>query len=158
MKTSNRPGNVAKNDLEIAKAKMESDLAQWEAAKASYTEASTIEDYLTISASFDGVISSRNVNLGAYVGPSGKGSELPIFTLQVLKHLRLVVSIPEAYRSYIKLGDPVKFTVKEFPNIDLSAKIIRGADAMYTHLHSVRIDLDVVNPDSHLSPALLSEP
>src|SRR5258708_195557 len=157
MKTSNRPGTVAKNDLEIAKAKMESDLAQWEAAKASYTEASTIEDYLTISASFDGVISSRNVNLGAYVGPSGKGSELPIFTLQELKHLRLVISIPEAYRSYIKLGDQVKFTVKAFPNHVFSAKISRRADAMDTQLRSERIELDVFNTDNKLSPGMVAE-
>ena len=157
MKTSNRPGTIAKNDLEIAKAKMESDLAQWEAAKASYTEASTIQDYLTISAPFDGVISSRNVNLGAYVGPSGKGSELPIFTLQELKHLRLVISIPEAYRSYIKLGDPVKFTVKEFPNTVFSAKISRRADAMDTQLRSERIELDVFNTDNKLSPGMVAE-
>lgn len=157
MKTSNRPGTIAKNDLQIAKAKMESDLAQWEAAKASYTEASTIEHYLTISAPFDGVISSRNVNLGAYAGPSGKGSELPIFTLQELKHLRLVVSIPEAYRSYIKLGDEVKFTVKAFPNKVFSARISRRADAMDTQLRSERIELDVFNTDNQLSPGMVAE-
>jgi RND family efflux transporter MFP subunit len=157
LKTNNRPGTIAKNDLEIAKAKMESDLAQWDAAKASYTEASTILQYLTISAPFDGVISSRNVNLGAYVGPSGKGSESPIFTLQELKHLRLVVSIPEADKSYINLGDGVAFTVKAFPGKVFTAKISRRADAMDTQLRAERIELDVYNLDNQLSPGMVAE-
>jgi membrane fusion protein (multidrug efflux system) len=157
LKTSNRPGTIAKNDLEIAKAKMESDLEQWEAAKAAYAEASTILQYLTISAPFDGVISSRNVNLGAYVGPSGKGSESPIFTLQELKHLRLVISIPEAYTSYIKLGDEVKFTVEAFPDKVFSGKISRRAAAMDTQLRSERIELDVFNTGDQLSPGMVTE-
>jgi membrane fusion protein (multidrug efflux system) len=157
VKTSNTPGTIAKNDLEIARAKMESDLAQWEAAKASYREATTILAYLTITAPFDGVISSRNVNLGAYVGPSGKGSELPIFTLQELKQLRLVVSIPEAYKSYIRLGDEVKFTVKAYPDKVFSARISRRADAMDVQLRSERIELDVFNKDNELSPGMVAE-
>jgi RND family efflux transporter MFP subunit len=157
LKTSNRPGTIARNDLEIAKAKMESDLAQWDAAKASYTEASTILQYLTISAPFDGVISSRNVNLGAYVGPSGKGSESPIFTLQELKHLRLVISVPEANKSYINLGDEVAFTVKAFPSEVFTAKISRRADALDPQLRAERIELDVYNPDNRLSPGMVAE-
>jgi membrane fusion protein, multidrug efflux system len=157
LKTSNRPGTIAKNDLEIAKAKMQSDLAQWDAAKASYTEASTILQYLTITAPFDGVISSRNVNLGAYVGPSGKGSESPIFTLQELRHLRLVISVPEADKSYIHLGDELTFTVKAFPDEVFTAKISRRAGAMDTQLRAERIELDVYNPDNRLSPGMVAE-
>jgi membrane fusion protein, multidrug efflux system len=157
LKTSNRPGTIAKNDLEIAKAKMESDLAQWDAAKSSYAEATTILQYLTISAPFDGVISSRNVNLGAYVGPSGKGSEAPIFTLQELKHLRLVISIPEAYTSYIKLGDVVQFSVAAFPDRIFSGKISRRASAMDTQLRSERVELDVFNTGDQLSPGMVTE-
>jgi len=43
--------------------------------------------YLQIRAPFSGVISARNVNPGAYVEPSGKGSEMPLFTLQEQKKL-----------------------------------------------------------------------
>jgi membrane fusion protein, multidrug efflux system len=157
LKTSNRPGTIAKNDLEIAKAKMESDQAQWEAAKASYKEASTILQYLTISAPFDGVISSRNINLGAYVGPSGKGSESPIFTLQEWKHLRLVISVPEADKSYINLADEVTFTVQAFPGEVFTARISRRADAMDTRLRAERVELDVYNPDNRLSPGMVAE-
>ncbi|WP_428665160.1 efflux RND transporter periplasmic adaptor subunit [Runella sp.] len=157
LETSKTPGTISKNDLDIAMAKKNSDLAQLEAIKASYKEAGIMTNYLNITAPFDGIITSRNVNLGAYVGPSGKGSELPVFTLQELRKLRLVVLIPEAYKSLVKLSDEVKFTVKAIPDHVFSAKIIRRAGALDTKLRSERVELDVINADKTLSPGMVAE-
>jgi RND family efflux transporter MFP subunit len=157
LETSKTPGTISKNDVDIAAAKRNSDLAQLEAAKADFRASSTIKEYLTIHAPFDGIISSRNVNLGAYTGPSGKGSEMPIFTLQELTHLRLVVAVPEAYKSYIKLNDLVKFTVKAYPDQQFSAKIARMSGVMDNQLRSEHIELDVVNIDLKLSPGMVAE-
>jgi len=79
--TSKTPGTVSENDLEQAEAKKNSDLANVDAAKSSYKEVAANVAYLEIRAPFDGVITSRNVNLGAYVGPGGKGTD-PLFVLQ----------------------------------------------------------------------------
>lgn len=157
LETSKTPGTVSKNDVEIAFAKRNSDLAQLEAARADFHSSSTITNYLTIHAPFDGIISSRNVNLGAYIGPSGKGSELPIFTLQELKHLRLVIAVPESYKSYIKLNDEVKFTVKAYPDQEFSAKIARRSGVMDKLLRSEHVELDVLNTDLKLSPGMVAE-
>jgi len=80
--TSKTPGTISRNDLDQALSKMNSDSSQLEAAKSSYREVQNTLDYLTIRAPFRGVISARNINAGAYVGPSGRGSEQPLFTLQ----------------------------------------------------------------------------
>jgi len=157
LETSKTPGTLSKNDVDIAAAKRNSDLAQLEAAKADFKANSTVSQYLTIRAPFSGIISARNVNLGAYIGPSGKGSELPIFTLQELTHLRLVIAVPEAYKNYIRLNDVVKFTVKAYPNEQFSAKIARRSGVMDSQLRSEHIELDVVNPDLRLSPGMVAE-
>ena len=154
---SKTPGTISKNDVDIASAKRNSDLAQMQAAKADYEANKTIAQYLTIRAPFDGVISARNVNLGAYIGPAGKGSELPIFTLAEQQHLRLVIEIPEAYKNFIKLNDVVKFTVKAFPDQPFSAKIARRAGVMDKSLRSEHIELDVINDDRRLSPGMVAE-
>jgi membrane fusion protein (multidrug efflux system) len=70
--TSKTPGTISKNDLDQAIARKNSDEAQLEASKAAFQEVGTIRNYLEIRAPFNGVITARNVNLGAYVGPSGK--------------------------------------------------------------------------------------
>lgn len=155
--TSKTPGTISKNDLDQAIARRNSDLAQFEAAKAAYKEVGSIRDYLEIRAPFDGIITSRNVNLGAYVGPSGKGSEFPLFTLQEQKHLRLAISIPEVYTGYLKSGHEVTFTVKSLPGQLFTAKVKRLSGALDLRLRSEKVEMDVPNLDKRLLPGMVAE-
>jgi membrane fusion protein (multidrug efflux system) len=157
LETSKTPGTISKNDVDIALAKRNSDFAQLDAARAAYRETDNIVQYLTIRAPFEGVISARNVNLGAYVGPSGKGSELPVLTLQELKQLRLIVAIPESYKSLISISDTVHFSVKAFPGKVFTAKIARRAGVMDKQLRAEHVELDVYNNDLKLSPGMIAE-
>lgn len=157
LETSKTPGTISKNDLDQAIAKRNSDLAQLNAAKAAYKEVGSIQNYLEIRAPFGGVISARNVNLGAYVGPSGKGSDLPIFTLQEQKHLRLAVSVPELYTGYLHAGDAVSFTVKSKPSELFTAKVKRLSGALDLRLRSERVEMDVPNLTKQLLPGMVAE-
>src|SRR5258708_38282138 len=123
LETSKTPGTISQNDLDQAASRQKSDYAQWEAARSAFKEIAETLKYLEVRAPFGGVISARNVNTGVYVGPSGKGSEFPLFTLQEQKHLRLVVSVPEASTGYLKDGDAIKFSVKSMPNQFFTAKV-----------------------------------
>jgi RND family efflux transporter MFP subunit len=155
--TSLTPGTVSKNDLDIAQARQKSDLAQLEAAKASHREISDNRNYLEIRAPFSGIISMKNVSTGAYVGPAGKGSEFPLFTLQEQKRLRLVISVPEAYSSYLSNGSEVSFAVKAFTGKTFTAKVSRLAGALDNRLRSQRIEMDVTNTDKKLLPGMITE-
>jgi RND family efflux transporter MFP subunit len=155
--TSKTPGTISPNDLEQAVARRNADLAQLEAAKADYKQIAETQSYLQIRAPFSGVISARNVNPGAYVGPSGKGSEFPLFTLQEQKRLRLVVSVPEAYSSYLSQKNQVSFSVRALPNQEFKADVKRLAGAIDNRLHSQRIEMDVINNDKKLLPGMVAE-
>ena len=155
--TSKTPGTISTNDLDQALARKNADLAQLDAAKAAFKEVGAIQDYLTIRAPFSGVISARNVNLGAYVGPTGKGSDLPIFTLQDQKNLRLAVSIPEIYTGYLSAGDEINFSVKSLPNRKFKAKVKRLSGALDLRLRAERIEMDVPNADKTLLPGMVAE-
>ncbi len=157
LETSKTPGTISQNDLDVAFARKNSDFAQLEAAKAAHKEVTVIKDYLEIRAPFSGVITSKNVNPGAYVGPSGKGSELPLFTLQEQKHLRLAVSVPEANTGYLKPGDDITFTVRSLPSETFHAKITRMAGALDLRLRSEKIEMDVFNDQKQLLPGMVAE-
>ncbi|GAA4303494.1 efflux RND transporter periplasmic adaptor subunit [Compostibacter hankyongensis] len=157
LQTSKTPGTVSQNDLDLADAKQKSDLAQLEAARAAYREISDTRGYLEMNAPFSGVISARNVSPGAYVGPAGKGSEQPVFTLQEQRHLRLVVSVPEAYTDYLKRQREVRFTVGALAGRTFGARITRLAGALDTRLRSQRIEMDVDNADRKLLPGMVAE-
>lgn len=157
LETSKTPGTISQNDLDIAFARQKSDQAQLEAAKAAHREVGDNRNYLEIRAPFSGVITARNVSAGAYVGPSGKGSEMPIFTLQEQKKLRLVVSVPEAYTSYLTNQSEVNFTVRSLANRPFKGKVIRLAGALDRKLRSQHIEIDVPNNDKTLLPGMVAE-
>src|SRR6218665_1131290 len=75
LETSKAPGTVSQNDLDLAISKKDSDAAQLEAARAAYKEVSQMKSYLEIRAPFSGIVTSRNVNLGAYLAPAPAQSD-----------------------------------------------------------------------------------
>ena len=155
--TSKTPGTISPNDLEQAAARKSSDLAQLEAARSVLKEVTITRSYLEIRAPFNGVITTRNINPGAYVGPSGKGSEFPLFTIQQQDKLRLIVSVPEAYTGYLQNLDTVNFTVRAMPNEKFRAKISRLAGALDLKLRSERVEMDVSNTGKKLLPGMIAE-
>ncbi|MGN6493831.1 MAG: efflux RND transporter periplasmic adaptor subunit [Agriterribacter sp.] len=156
LETSKTPGTISPNDLDIALAKQKSDYAQWEAAKAAEREITDNKNYLTIRAPFSGIITARNVSAGAYVGPSGKGSELPMFTLQEQKKLRLAVAVPEIYSPYLETKKEISFTVKSLPGEKFTASIQRLAGALDNRIRSQRVEMDVNNNNRKLLPGMIA--
>lgn len=154
LNTSKTPGTVSPNDLEQAFAQKQSGLAQLEAAKAEYNEASANKNYLEIRAPFDGVITARNVSAGAYVGTGGSQ---PIFTLQQQKKLRLIVSVPEAYTQYLARATEVEFKVDALAGQTFKAKVNRLAGALDTRLRAQQTEMDVINTNKKLLPGMIAE-
>jgi RND family efflux transporter MFP subunit len=157
LEASKFSGAVSKNDVDQALAKRNADLAQLEAARSSYREVADLKQYLQIRAPFNGVISARNASTGAYVGPTGKGSEFPLFVLTEQKRLRLVISVPEAYTGYVDQNETVSFSVKAFPDRKFTGQVKRQAGALDKRLRSERVEVDVLNNDKKLLPGMIAE-
>ena len=157
IETAKTPGTISKNDIDQAAARKNSDKAELNAAKAAYQSIAATRAYLDIRAPFNGVVSARNINPGAYVGPSGKGSDVPLFVLQEQKRLRLVVSVPELYTGFLKMNDEVSFSVKALPSQIFKAKVKRMAGALDERLRSERLEMDVYNDRKKLLPGMYAE-
>src|SRR5712691_7503844 len=89
------PGVVAENDVIVAQKTAEAAHAlvrsyedSIKAAQAQVQSVKDLEEYLTLKAPFDGIITERNVHPGALVGP-GTGST-PLLRLHQVARLRLV--------------------------------------------------------------------
>jgi membrane fusion protein (multidrug efflux system) len=143
--TSKTPGTISPNDLEQAESKKNADIANLEAARSAYKEINDVRGYLILRAPFDGYVTARNVSVGAYVGPNGKGSDLPAVTLQDQDRLRLVVSIPEEYATYVAQGSILSYKVRSLPSENFKAKVVRLARSLDTKLRSQRVEADIDN-------------
>ena len=157
LEASKFSGAVSKNDVDQALAKRNADNAQLEAAKSAYREVGDLKRYLQIRAPFSGIISARNASTGAYIGPSGKGSEFPLFVLTEQKKLRLVISIPEAYTGYVDQNDRISFSVRAFPDKKFTGQVKRQSGTLDKKLRSERVEVDVMNEDKKLLPGMIAE-
>ncbi|MFV5687997.1 efflux RND transporter periplasmic adaptor subunit [Flavobacterium sp. ZT3R25] len=154
LETSKVEGTISKNDLELAFSKKSSDFAQLAAARAGHREVKIMQNYLHIRAPFNGKVTARNVNTGAYVG---QGAQVPLLTIQDQKKLRLSVSVPEAYTGYLKVGEVITFNVVSLRGETFQAKISRMSGALDLKLRSERVELDVINSDGKLLPGMVAE-
>ncbi|MBE7178691.1 MAG: efflux RND transporter periplasmic adaptor subunit, partial [Mucilaginibacter polytrichastri] len=85
------------------------------------------------------------------------GSSGALFTLQEQKKLRLVVSVPESYVSYLNNKTKVDFTVQALAGEKFTAQVSRLAGALDTRLRAQRTEMDVVNTNKKLLPGMIAE-
>jgi membrane fusion protein, multidrug efflux system len=155
------PGVVAGNDLLLAQKAVEADQAQVkalsdnvEAARQALGAVSETEQYLRINAPFEGVITERNIHPGALVGPN---QPVPMLRVETLRHLRLIVPVPETYIAAVVEGSEVEFTVPAFPRQKFKSRIARISHAVDAKTRTMPVELDVNNRGGKLTPGSFSE-
>jgi RND family efflux transporter MFP subunit len=154
------PGVVAGNDLEVAQKITEADEANAlalqktaQAAEEGMRAVAQLEAYLTITAPFDGQVTTRYVHPGALVGPSGGvGATTPIVRIQNLMRDRLVVPVPESNVAGVPDGTLVSFSVSAFPGRTFQAPIARISREVDPKTRTMPVELDVRDPQGELSP------
>jgi RND family efflux transporter MFP subunit len=154
------PGVLAENDVAVAGQTVSSDRGLVDAAQKNIAAArdafksvSQTESYLTITAPFEGVVTTRNLHPGALIGPaSGQSGALPILQILDDNRLRLVVPVPEAQAGDMKLGQLVSFAVPAYPGQTFKAPIKRIAGAVDEKSRTMPVELDVANREGRLSP------
>jgi len=113
--------------------------------------------YLKILAPFDGIIADRMVEEGSLVGPPQGSGDNPLFRIQDIDRLRLVVSLPassEVTLAGVKSGDRISFTrregfVKKMSGAFLgSTRIVDPATGTFT------VDVEVDNASHELFPGM----
>jgi membrane fusion protein, multidrug efflux system len=159
------PGVVAQNDLDIAQATVRADEANATAfektaaaAQETLRAVAQLEAYLTITAPFDGEVTSRFVHPGALVGPAGgTGAATPIVHIETLTRHRLVVPVPESDAAGIPAGTQVSFTVPSFPGRTFRAAIARISHDVDLKTRTMPVELDVRDPQAELVPGMFCQ-
>jgi membrane fusion protein (multidrug efflux system) len=171
------PGVVAGNDVEVAQRSVDANRARvqlWgENEKAAQAQLNALEEneralgaaartsqnieaYLRITAPFDGVITERNAHPGALAGAGGQ-SATPMFRLQQVSRLRLVVAVPESEVAGVASGTQVNFTVPALPGEQLTGVVQRISHALDAKTRTMPVELDVDNSSRRLAPGMFPE-
>lgn len=159
------PGVVAGNDLVVAEKTVEADRANVKAGEGTVKASqqalgaySALQQYLQVTAPFDGVITERNVHPGALVGPSAdSATSVPMLRLETDGRLRLVVPVPQAYLAGISSGQKVQFAVPAYPSRNFEGKIARISNSVDEKTRTMPVELDVANRNGLLTPGTYAQ-
>jgi len=147
VEASSTSGAVAAIELDRAQSAMESAKSAYEASKAGTAHSSQLQQYLRITAPFDGIITERNVSVGALAGTAGHA---PLFMMAQGNKLRLTVSLPEKHASSVKEGMHATFTVNSQPGKTFDAVLSRTSGLLDQRHRSLTLEFDVGNPSGEL--------
>ena len=123
------------------------------AAQANLARLQDVQGYRIVKAPFDGVITVRNVDLGALVST---GNTL-LYRIAQTGTLRMYVNVPQASASAIHVGQPAQLTLSNFPGRQFAGKVARTANALDPTSRTMLVEVAVPNPDGALFPGMYAE-
>jgi HlyD family secretion protein len=153
---------IAQSDLDTAGTNYDSAVAQVNASKALVQQAAaglrTAETnlrYTRILSPVDGIVVSRNVDVGQTVAASFQTPTL--FNIaQDLTKMQIDCSVAEADIGKIQVGQPVEFTVDAYPDSPFQGKVseIRNAPITVQNVVTYDVVVKVENPELKLKPGM----
>ena len=117
-------------------------------AQGSVTSAQT-----TYDAPVSGVIATRDVAPGQYVG---SGGDKPLMTIADLSTVWLVAQLPETDAASVHVGDAVVVTTPAYPGRSFRAVINNIAAALDPATHRLPVRATVTNTDGALKPQMFA--
>jgi RND family efflux transporter MFP subunit len=167
-----RPGLIAEQELDDARAKDQQAAAQVGVAKASLdamrqqlgvsratrSRLETMSRYEQIIAPFTGVVTKRYADTGSLIqaGQNNNTQTLPVVQVAESDLLRLRMPVPEGDVPYIQVGGDVRVTVSATGHT-FTGKIIRFSRALDTNTRTMLTEVDVPNLDLSLDPGMYAE-
>ncbi len=149
-KAAATPGAVARHDLEVAEGTVKADIARVQSLQ-------TLEGYLLVRASFDGVITERNIHPGALAGPPTGSNSVPMLRIEQVDRLRLTAAVPEAYVGAVLEGAKADFSVLTWPGQRFSGTIRRISHTLDMRTRTMPVELDMDNRSGKLAAGMYAE-
>ena len=146
---------VSQADLDAATTAYESAIAQLKQTRAALDQSKVNLRYAIIRSPIDGVVISRDVDVGQTVASSFQTPKL--FSIaNDLKRMQVEASVDEADIGQIKLNQSATFTVDAYPEEQFTGSVsqIRLSPITVQNVVTYTVIIDVPNPELKLRPGM----
>jgi membrane fusion protein (multidrug efflux system) len=155
---TNHPANPSPDELREAQNRIAVAKGKLDVAKANLEYTESMLNYARVTAPFDGIITKRFVDPGAYI-PMPNAADTPeaaaIVTLTDFKTLRLQVAVPETEVPHIQLGQPIRWTTDDYPGKAFDGTVTRAYWALENATRTMLTEVQMTNPGMLLRPGML---
>ncbi len=139
------------------------------ASQATVQRLLTLQGYERVTAPFDGIITARNVDIGALISATGSSlgparsnaagpSDVPsggeIFRLAEIGQLRVLIAVPQTNAPGVRVGQAATVTVQQIPNLSFKGKVTRTSSSLDAQSRTLLTEVDVENPKALLLPGM----
>jgi RND family efflux transporter MFP subunit len=123
------------------------------AGEANLARLNELKSYQVVKAPFDGVITLRNVDVGALVN---SGTTL-LYRIAQTGTLRLYVNVPQTYANDVLVGQRAQLTVSNLPGRNFTGTVARTANALDPTSRTLLVEVQVSNADGALLPGMYAQ-
>jgi membrane fusion protein (multidrug efflux system) len=149
LKTNAVSREVAEQDV----AAMKAQAATLASMQANVQRLSKMQSYEQVVAPFAGVVTARNIDVGALIDSgSAGGSKMELFHLAETDKLRVFVDVPQVYAQDMQPGVPATLSLPQRPDQLLHGAVARTAGAINSASRTLRVEVDVDNQDGAVLP------
>ncbi|HEY2023354.1 efflux RND transporter periplasmic adaptor subunit [Paraburkholderia sp.] len=148
---------VAQEEVDVKVADAAAKKAQVLAAQHDLARYHALEGFKNIVAPFDGVVTSRDTDVGNFVNAAGgdvssRGTADELFSVADIHKMRLFVSVPQDYADMLKPDLEATFTLPQYPGRQFKATLLTTANAFNPQTRTVITELVADNPDHLIWP------
>jgi RND family efflux transporter MFP subunit len=123
------------------------------AAEANLERLTDMLSYVKVKAPFAGVITQRNVDVGALVN---EGNTL-LYRIAQTDKLRIYVNVPQSDSNAVHVGLPAKLTISDLPSKIFVGIVTRTASSLDPSSRTLLAEVQVVNTPGLLMPGMYAQ-
>jgi membrane fusion protein, multidrug efflux system len=130
---------------------------RFEIARASLERIDTLLRYASIVAPFDGVVTRRMVDPGAFIPAATSGSASPtasVLTVMDFSRVRIQVAVPEREAAIVHKGCAVRVSPEGLPGRVFEGALSRISYALDEATRSMLVEAELKNPLGELRPGM----
>ena len=148
--------SVSQQDADTRANDMQARQAMLQSAQANVKRLTELVSYEKVTAPFDGVVTARNVDVGALVTAGGApglaATPGELFHIEQTDMLRVFVDVPQNDAQYITPDTGAYLSVQQYPGRKFAAKVARSTGAIDPSSRTLRVEVDVDNHAGALLP------
>jgi len=157
MKAVAAQAEAAKAGLEAARAVLSAAQATVTVAEANVRRTESLADFTRLTAPFEGVVTARFVDLGAFIPAAtagGAAQNAAVVTVMDFSTVRVQVPIPELEAALVAKGQPVKVALDGLPGKVFEGTVTRFAGALDEATRTMLVEAELPNPGHLLRPGM----
>lgn len=130
--------------------------AMLEAARANLARLEALVAFKTITAPFDGIVTTRAIDVGALINGGGT-TGTALYHVADIKRVRIYVRVPQAYVGDLARGTKASLRLPQYPGRDFAATMVGSSNAIAQESRTALVQLQADNAEGKLWPGTYTE-